>query len=234
MEFPTTRWSVVLALKSTDPLRCREALGFLCEAYWYPLYVFARRRGQPHEEAADLTQAFFLQLLEKDTLQRADAARGRLRSFLLGSFKNFLANVHDHRGAQKRGGRWLRVEIDAAVLGERYDRAQPDPNNPERAYQRQWALTVVTRAMDRLKTDERARGRGADFDQLSVLLTDDAPQHGYRHAADALGKSEGAVRVEVHRLRKRFATKLRQEVAATVASSDDVEEELRALLDALA
>jgi RNA polymerase sigma factor (sigma-70 family) len=234
MEFPTTRWSVVLALKSTDPLQCREALSVLCEAYWYPLYVFARRRGHPHEEAADLTQAFFLQLLEKDTLQRADATRGRLRSFLLGSFKNFAANVHDHREAQKRGGRWLRVEIDAAVLGDRYDRAQPDHHNPERAYQRQWALTVVTRAMEMLQTDEVARGRGRGFDQLSALLTGDASHHGYRHAAEALGKSEGAVRVEVHRLRKRFATKLREEVAATVASSDDVEEELRALLDMLA
>jgi RNA polymerase sigma factor (sigma-70 family) len=233
-EFPTTQWSLVLAIKGADALRCSEALGALCEAYWYPLYAFARRRGHPHDEASDLTQAFFLQLIEKNILQHADAALGRLRSFLLTSFKNFLANVHDHGRALKRGGRWRQVEFDPAVLADRYDRARPDAGDPERMYQRQWALTVLARAMDALKVQEAARGRRREFEQLSALLIGEAPQYGYRHAAAALGKSEGAVRVELHRLRKRFSTRLRQEVAATVASTGDVDEELRVLLEVLA
>jgi RNA polymerase sigma factor (sigma-70 family) len=233
-EFPTTQWSLVLALKGADSLRCSEALSALCGAYWYPLYAFARRRGYPHEEAADLTQAFFLQLIEKETFQQADAALGRLRSFLLTSFRNFLANVHDHGRALKRGGTWLRVEFDPAALANRYDRAQPNVDDPERVYLRQWALTVLSRAMEALKAQETERGRSREFEQLSPLLTGDASAQGYRHAAAALGKSEGALRVELHRLRRRFARVLRQEVAATVASSGDVDEELRALLEVLA
>jgi RNA polymerase sigma factor (sigma-70 family) len=204
------------------------ALANLYEAYWYPLYAFLRARGYGAEEAQDLVQAFFLHLLEKRALAAARATRGRFRSFLLASLKNFAANEHDRRFAMKRGGGApiLPLEIEGAE-----GRFQLDPSTdetPDRLFDRQWALTLLDRVLTRLR-DERADRKPLQFERLKVYLTGEDPDHTYAEAAAALGMSEGAVKVAVYRLRRRFRECLRGEIAETVSSEEEIEDEIRHL-----
>lgn len=229
--FATTHWSLVLAAqgRASSP-EAHQALSTLCETYWYPLYAFVRGRGYSVEDAQDLTQEFFGRLLEKHTLQHADPARGRFRSFLLASFKNFVANERDRRTAAKRGGGATLVSFEIEGAEGRFQREPPDDETPERIFDRRWALAVLERVMARLRDEMEARsGKPSSFDRLKNYLTGDDPHVSYARTAGELGMSEGAVKVSVHRLRRRFADLMRDEIARTVASPEDIEDELRHL-----
>jgi RNA polymerase sigma-70 factor (ECF subfamily) len=226
--FVTTRWSVVLAA-GTDlsSSGAREALTTLCETYWYPLYAFLRSRGYPAEDAQDLTQAFFARLLEKDTIGHADPARGRFRSFLLAALKNFAANEHDRGFAKKRGGGSQIVSLESGRAEDRFKLEPPSDETPETVFDRRWALTLLDRVMSRLKAEARQAGKTSSFDGLQTYLTGDQPQLTYAQTASELGISEGAAKVAVHRLRRRFRDLVRDEIAQTVSSPEEIEDELR-------
>jgi RNA polymerase sigma factor (sigma-70 family) len=233
VNFETTNWSrVVRASASTTEVR-RTALAELCEAYWYPLYSFARRRGCDHEDASDLAQAFFVHLIEKHALEGLTPAQGRFRSFLLASFKNFQSDARQRAQARKRGGDLIRIPWDAEVLEVRYQAASSAGDDPEQLFARQWALTVIERARLRLRAQYDDAGRAHEFDVLSPYL---APEHAEASTAElarALGTTEGAARVVLHRFRRRFGSALRAEVASTVENPDEIEPELRYLLSAV-
>jgi RNA polymerase sigma factor (sigma-70 family) len=231
VKFETTNWSVVLHARTTDPDRRRAALEELCQTYWYPLYGFARRRGS--DEAADLTQAFFTHLIEKHALRSVEPANGRFRAFLLASFRNFLNDAWQRERTQKRGGHLFRIEFDAEALERRYHASVVAEDDPERLYEREWALTLLDRGLQRLKVACEADGKSREFELFAPHLTDPAAREVYPELARALGISQDAVRVAIYRLRRRFASALREEVAATVPDSEDVADELRQLLKAL-
>ncbi|WP_220369746.1 RNA polymerase sigma factor [Paludisphaera rhizosphaerae] len=211
----------------------RENLEALCEAYWYPLYAYARRRGHSPEQAQDLTQDFFAYVLEKDLLARADPHRGRFRSFLLGVYTHYLANRHDYEHALKRGGGRSALSIDATTAEGRYDRDLVLNLTPERIFDRSWALTLLGRVLDELRREYEDSGREAVFETLSVNLTEGPQAESYAAIGRRLGVSEGSARVAVHRLRRRYAHLLRCEIAATVEDSEEIEDEIRALFAAL-
>lgn len=231
--FLTTRWSVVRGASGADMPRARAALAELCEAYWKPLYAFARRRCLAREDAADLTQAFFARLLEKRDVGGADPARGRFRAYLLGAFKHHLANEAERARAGKRGGGAapLRLDFDAAEAGLALEPA--DPRTPERAFERDWALAVLARAFARVEAEHRARGRGLLFEALRNTLAPGGESASYREIGHSLGQSEGAVKVAAHRLRRAFRDALRAEIAETVEGEAALEAELAHLIEAL-
>lgn len=229
--FPTTQWTLVVA--AADPQRkdARSALISLCEGYWYPLYAFLRRRGYAADQAQDLTQDFFMRVLEGRYLDRANPDKGRFRSFLLTSLKFFVADEGDRERAKKRGGgAVLPLEFESGE--ERYQREPVHDETPERIFERQWALSVLDRVMDRLRREFVLHGRPEHFDRLKVFLLGqpDAP---YAALARELGTSEGALKVAIHRLRKRYRDLFRQEIADTVANGEEVESELRFLAEVL-
>ena len=217
-----------------DPRReeAHAALVALCEGYWYPLYAYVRRRGYPADQAQDLTQDFFVRLLEGRYLARAEREKGRFRAFILTSLKFFLSDEGDRHHAQKRGaGHVLSLEISSAE--GRYQREPAHDETPERIYERRWALSVLDRVMDRLRADFEQHGRLDHFDRLKVFLLEraDAP---YASLARDMNTSEGGLKVAIHRLRRRYRDLLRQEIADTVADSAEVESELRYLAAVLA
>lgn len=226
-QFPTTRWSLILATRGQPTAGAREALASLCATYWYPLYAYVRRQGHAVEDAQDLTQGFFTALIEKRYLADFDQERGRFRSFLLGAFKHFLANEHDRRTAHKRGGSAPAISLDTEDAERRYSLEPSHDLTPDKIYERRWALVLLDRALDRLRRESSPDTR---FDRLSLFLTGDATGVSYLQLADELGMSEGAVKVAVHRLRKRFGEALRSEIAQTVAGPELVQEEMRHLL----
>jgi len=206
-----------------------EALTALCETYWYPLYAFLRGRGHPAEDAEDLTQAFFARLLEKRTLRHADPARGRFRSFLLTSLTHFAANEHDRDAARKRGGGIPAMSLEFENAEGRFQLEPATDETPERVFDRRWALTLLDRVLARLRTEMIRADKEAQFERLKTYLIGDQPQLSYAQSAGALGVSEGAVKVAVHRLRRRFRDLIRDEIAQTVASPEEVEDELKHL-----
>jgi RNA polymerase sigma-70 factor (ECF subfamily) len=228
-DFATTQWSVVLAAHG-DSTRARAALTRLCELYWYPLYAFARRQGATSSDAQDLTQEFFHFLLRKNSFAVADPLRGRFRSFLLGSFKHFLANERSRAAARKRGGDRMFVTIDDATAQARYAADMSDHLTPDRIYEQQWARTVLAQALQRLRTTYLAEQRDQLFDHLKECLTAGKSSIPYTELAKRTGLTEGAVKVAVYRLRKRYREALRQTVAETVPDPGEVEAEIRALL----
>jgi RNA polymerase sigma-70 factor (ECF subfamily) len=230
-KFDTTNWSLVLHARTTDPDRRRAALEELCQTYWYPLYGFARSRGS--DEAADLTQAFFAHLIEKHALRSVEPANGRFRAFLLASFRNFLNDAWQRERTLKRGGHLFRIEFDPESLERRYQASVVVEDDPERLYEREWALTLLNRGLQRLKRACEADGKSREFELLSPHLTDASARDAYPELARALDISQDAVRVAVYRLRRRFAVALREEVAATVQQPEEVADELRQLLKAL-
>ncbi len=229
--FAPTRWSLIVAARDGHSHEARQALSQLCEVYWYPLYAYIRRRGHTADQAQDLTQEFFARLLERDFLGAADPEKGRFRAFLLACCKNFLANEHDRAAAQKRGGR-APATLSVEGAEERYRREPAHDLTPERAFERRWALTLLDRALGRLRDEFTGRGKGGVFDGLRPYLVGDrgAPQE---RAAAALGMSVGAFKVAVHRMRQRYRELLREEIAQTVGGPDEVEEEIRDLFTAL-
>jgi RNA polymerase sigma-70 factor (ECF subfamily) len=231
--FETTHWSMVVAASGGPTPRSREALSRLCEMYWYPLYAYVRRRGYDADAAQDLTQEFFTRVIEKDYLSDATPERGRFRAFLLASLRHFLANEYDRASAQKRGGGRPALALEFETAEGRYQLEPPDTCTPETIYERRWALTVLDRTLTRLRAEHEAAGRLALFDRLKGYLTGDASGTSYAEAASALGMSEGAVKVAVHRLRRRFGALLREEIADTVVDPAQIDDEIRALFAAL-
>lgn len=230
--FGTTHWSIVLAAQSPDLPESREALENLCRCYWYPLYAFVRRRGHPAHEAQDLTQEFFATLLEKDYLEAADRERGRFRTFLLTAVSRFLSKQLDRSRAAKRGGGKKVLSIDISSGEERYHREPADTWTAERLFERRWALTLLESVLARLAERYVAEGKADLFERLRDYITGDSSAS-YADTAAAAGMTEGAVKVAVHRLRRRYRDMLRQEIAATVGSPDEVDDELERLFEAL-
>jgi len=230
--FGTTEWSLVLAAGEQGSAAGAAALARLCALYWYPIFAFVRRQGHTTDEAEDLTQGFFARLIEKGDLADADRNRGRFRSFLLSACQHFLANEWDKNRAQKRGGGRGAVSLEAAAVA-RTDRALAHGETPELLYERQWCLTLLAGVLEDLQEEYVATGRERVFERLKRFLTTDDDPGTYLEAAQDLALTEGAVKVAVHRLRNRYRDALRARVAATVASDDQVTDEIQHLLQTL-
>jgi RNA polymerase sigma-70 factor (ECF subfamily) len=231
--FESTHWSLVLAAGHHSSPDANQALSTLCRTYWYPLYAYVRRRVKDVHEAEDLTQAFFAQLLEKKRLAVAEAGRGKFRSFLLASLKNFLDNEWDKARTQKRGGGRKLIPLDFQSGESRYKLEPADELTPERLYDRQWALTLLEQVLARLREEFVRAGKARHFEQLKHFLTGEKAPTSYAQAADELGSTEGAVKVSVHRLRQRYRELLRVEIAQTVAEPGEVEDEINRLFAVL-
>lgn len=227
--FVTTSWTVVLAAGRSDTDHAKAALEELCRAYWYPLYAYVRRRGFSAHDAQDLTQAFFEKLLERHWIGDADPDRGRFRTFLLTAMSRFVSDEWDKMRAQKRGGgvRHVPVQLDSAE--SRYGFEPADDCTPEQCYERRWALTLLDRVLQRLRAEYENEGRRSLFDSLHACLVGGGESQPYLELAAKLETSEGAVKVAVHRLRKRYRQLLRAEIAQTVQGSEGIDEELRHL-----
>jgi RNA polymerase sigma factor (sigma-70 family) len=231
--FPTTRWSRVVAAKNLAAPEAREALATLCDAYWYPVYALIRRNGHAPEAAQDLTQEFFTYVLERDLFAKADPTLGRFRTFLRTVCARRLADHRERRDAGKRGGGRPTLSIDARDAEGRYAREPAHGLTAERIFNRTWALTLLGRVLDRLRREYDDAGRLATFEELQTVLTRLPEADSYATIAERLGTSAGAVRVAVHRLRRRYGMLLRQEIAATVDNPDEVDDEIRSLFAAL-
>ena len=231
--FATTQWSIVLAAKEGTETEVRQALEFLCNAYWYPLYAFLRRNGQGPEEARDLTQAFFAELLEKHRLQAIDPSKGRFRSFLLASLKNFLSHEYEKAQTLKRGGDVQTVSMDAAGAEVRYKLEPVESLTPEQVFERRWGLTMMERAMHRLEAESVSGGAPEQFEQPKHYVTGSGADTPYREAAERLGMNEGAVKTAVHRMRKRYGRLLREEIGETLADPAEIDDEVRHLLNVI-
>lgn len=227
--FESTHWSVVLAADRNDDTASRTALARLCQTYWYPLYAFVRRRGFNPEDAKDLTQAFFAHLLENRALATTDRAKGRFRSFLLASLRNFLTNEWERASAQKRGGGCEHVSLDTGTAEMRYESEPADSASPDRLFDRSWALTLLERALVRLRDEQAAAGQSSRFEQLRDRLTGEPDALPYAELAAKSGQSEAAMKMAVSRLRRRYGELLREEIAQTVSRPEDAEQEIRHL-----
>ena len=230
--FLTTRWSLVLSAGEGQTADAETALATLCELYWYPVYAFIRRSGHTSDQASDLTQSFFARLLEKKYLQEVRPDRGRFRSFLLASVRHFLSNERDWQRARKRGGGGLHLPLEFEAGERRYELELSDDLTPERLYEQRWAHGVFETAMKRLADRHGSPDRKRLFLRLQPFLTGEEPAVP-REVAAELRMSEGALRVALHRLRRQFAAMLRTTIAETLDTADEVENELRYLLDVL-
>jgi DNA-directed RNA polymerase specialized sigma24 family protein len=232
--FATTHWTAIVTARDAESPQAALALESLCRAYWYPLYVFVRRQGYNPHDAQDLTQEFFSCLLHKRYLDAADREKGRFRTFLVVALRRFLCNERDRANALKRGGGQVILPLDGDEAEHRYQ-AEPGPDHSaEKIYDRRWALTLLDRTMNRLRQEFMTAGKQAEFEHLKVFLTTDTTVPAYADLAKELGGTEGAARVAVHRLRKRFREVFREEITQTVDDPENVEEEIRHLLTALA
>jgi RNA polymerase sigma-70 factor (ECF subfamily) len=231
--FVTTHWSLVIAAGQRGSPESVDALVTLCTTYWYPLYVFVRRQGYRPEDAQDLTQAFFAKLLEKNYVGDADRMRGKFRSFLLTSLKRFLSNERDYARAQKRGGGRPVMSLDFESAETRYVHEPADRMTPERLFERRWALTLLDRVLRRLHDEYAAAGKLPLFERLKQFLTAEKGATRYGEVAQQAAMTEGAVKVAVHRLRKRYRNLLEDEIAQTVSHVEDVQDELRQLFATL-
>lgn len=232
MSFAPTRWTIVLAAGHGAAQRADEALAELCRTYWYPMYAYARRRGQSPHDAEDLTQAFFARLIEKDWLASVRREKGRFRSFLLVAMKRFMADEWDRARAAKRGGGDMTVPLDTEVAERQFD-PRLAGGTPELAFDREWAMTLLDHTLARLREEFPGPAKQEEYAVLKEYLTADRGAIPYEELALRLQTTPGAARVAVHRLRKRFREIFRDEIAQTVAREEDQEDELRHLLAAL-
>ena len=233
-QFATTHWSLIGLAMSDDAsrTRAREALEELCRTYWFPLYAFVRSRGYAAVDAQDLTQAFFAQIIETGGLAAADPQQGRFRSYLLGAMKHFLANEWHKAKAQKRGGLVQFVDWDALDPEVRYAGSSQHTDNPEYLFDREWALEIIAGALHTLRDEMKKAGKGEQFKALKNSLTgEDMPP--LQQMAERLGMSEGAVKVVVHRMRRRYGKLLRDAIADTVSNEADLNDEMRYLVSVL-
>lgn len=231
--FATTHWSVVLQAGQPGAPGYQQALETLCRGYWFPLYAYLRRHGYDSHQAEDCTQAFFCKVLEKQVLRLADSKRGRFRSFLLATLKNFLADERDRARAQKRGGGRKLLSIDFNEAENQYALEPADRLSPEKLFDKSWALTVLERTMACLKTELARKNKKKLFDHLKIYLTAEKGSIPYRDTAAELNMTEAAVRTAVHRLRRHYRKSLRDEIAQTVATEDQIDEEIDDLFAAL-
>ena len=231
--FTATHWSIVLAARGSESNRARAALEALCRAYWYPLYAFVRRMGQSPHDAEDSVQGFFALCLEKNYLAAAEEAKGRFRSFLLLALKRFLAKERDKFRACKRGGGQQPIELDGLTAEQRYALEPAEHLSADKLFERRWALTLLEQVLSRLRDEQAAAGQGEVFEQLKEFLLAGGRGTPYSELAVRLGTSEGAVKVAVHRLRQRYRELLQAEIANTVTSPEEGEEERRYLLTVL-
>jgi RNA polymerase sigma factor (sigma-70 family) len=234
-EFRPTRWSVVLLSAQSKAPGSQAALEALCRLYWYPLYAFVRRRGYSPEDAQDLTQGFFLHLLDHKALAQVDPLKGKFRSFLLASIQNYLSKEADRARCLKRGGEMQFVPLDAKNAEDLYRLEPTDYVTPEKLFDARWALTLLDKAMSLLCAEYAGQGKMATLETLKPFLhpinTEKLPS--YEQAADQLEVSVGTVKMLIHRVRKRYTTLLRAEVARTVSDPGEIDEEIDALCDAL-
>lgn len=228
--FPSTEWSNLRTLHEGSTDEARAGLSRLCALYWLPLYCFLRRTGVSPEDAKELVQGFFVHLLEKDVLRGLDEAKGRFRSFLIASLKNFVANERRRTAALKRRPAASLIELDAFQAERMNDRLSSGELTPEEEYERNWAVAMIERAVKRLRAEQRSRGDEETFDRISPYVLGGSSLPPYRSMADSLGLSESALKVRVSRLRSRLGGALRDEVARTVADPAQVDDELRSLL----
>jgi RNA polymerase sigma factor (sigma-70 family) len=233
--FPLTRWSVVLAAARKHSLpESSAALETICHAYWAPLYAYARRCGKTPHDSQDLTQEFFAQLLEKNWLAAADREKGRLRTFLMTAFKNFMSKEWRRACAQKRGGGKSPLELDSLAAGKVDMHQSTSPLAPDQIFDRQWALTLLELSLKRLEEEFTVVGKSEQFNQLKSVLMASQGSIDYANLAAQLGISFGTARVAVHRLRKRFREIFREEISHTISEDSDLEAEMRHLAGALA
>ncbi len=233
VSFETTHWSVVLAASDTNAPNAKEALTSLCNAYWYPIYAYVRRCGYSPYDAQDLTQEFFARLLRSHYFAIADKKRGKFRSFLISSLKHFLSHEWDKAKAQKRGGGAKIISIDEEAGENRYKLEPQDNVTADVLFDRHWALTLLEQVLNKLKSEYEKSGKGDLFKTIESALTGSEKLPSYSEIGKKLDMTEGAVKVAVHRLRQRYGELLREEIANTVSSPEEVEEELRNLFEAL-
>lgn len=231
--FKTTHWTVVLDAGRADTADTGAALAQLCQAYWSPLYSYIRRLGHDQEEAKDLTQEFFARLLEKQWLAQADPQRGKFRSFLLSAVRHFLANEKRRDKAVKRGGRNTIVSLDDTAENLYESAAATSDLTPEKLYERRWALSLFELALGRLRESYSVSGKGAVYEALKDFLSAEPGEGDYARIGSQLEMSTGAVSAAVHRLRQRYRELIREEIAQTVSTPAELEDEMRSLLAAL-
>jgi RNA polymerase sigma factor (sigma-70 family) len=233
-QFATTRWTLIREAARGGDAEAVDALGALFLTYWPPLYRYARRQGKSPQDSEDLVQGFMAHLVEARALSQIDREKGRFRSFLLASFNHWMINEWKHESRLKRGGGipTLSFDWESAETGLTPEFA--DSRSPDKLYDREWAMALLGKVLDDLQTTSRQEGNGTQFEILKPCLTADSAGIPYTKLAEALGTSDGAARVAVHRLRKRYRHLLTAEVARTLASPDAVEEEMRSLFAALA
>jgi RNA polymerase sigma-70 factor (ECF subfamily) len=231
--FQTTNWSQIVRATGGSTSEARAALAGLCETYWPPVYAFIRGRGLAPADAEDLTQSYFARFFEKDYLRDFRPEAGRFRTFLRASVSHFLANEWDRERALKRGGGQVRISLDTASAEERLRLEPVDRLTPEAIFERTWAAALLARCLERLREEQAASGGEQRFLRLKAFLTSDGGSAEYAALARELGLSGSTLRVAVHRLRRRFAAVLREEVARTVAEPADVDGEIRFMLEAL-
>jgi RNA polymerase sigma-70 factor (ECF subfamily) len=209
----------------------QSALARLCEIYWYPLYAYVRRQGYSPHDAQDLTQDFFARLLQKAWLDDVERERGRFRAFLLAAMKHFLANARDHARAAKRGGGSAPLPLDEEIAEARYQRESAEHVTAEQLFEQRWAQALLAEVMNRLRQEMEQAGKLRQFEALKFSLTGE--KTAYADVARTLGMSESAVKVAVHRLRSRYRELLRLEIAETVSTPEEINDELRHLFAAL-
>jgi DNA-directed RNA polymerase specialized sigma24 family protein len=231
--FTTTHWSVVQAVAEGESVSARQALEKLCRDYWHPVFAYVRRKGCAAEEAEDLTQEFFAQLIEREQFRLADKTKGKFRGFLLSRLDFFLAREWTRAHRLKRGGQFTFVSLEGHPPEERYQLEPAEHQTPETIFHRQWALTVLRQTMSALEAECAAHGKAALFHAAKHLLSGGRHGNSYAHISRSLAMGEGAARVAVHRLRQRYGELLRAEVAQTVTDGEDVDEELRFLIQSL-
>jgi RNA polymerase sigma factor (sigma-70 family) len=233
--FHTTHWSVIVAAAQSELPGSRAALSELCAKYWYPLYAFARRRGYAAHDAQDMTQGFFLHLLEHDALHQVHPVKGKFRSFLLASFQNYLTSEAVRARSLKRGGAQEFVFLDAESAESRY-RLEPFENlTPEKIFDARWALATLTEAMKKLADEYAAQNRAEVFETLKGYVGTGAigASQSYSQAAEKLGIGLSAVKTLIHRMRKRYSVLLREAISSTVSDPSEIDEEVRALCEAI-
>ncbi|MCP5522261.1 MAG: sigma-70 family RNA polymerase sigma factor [Verrucomicrobiales bacterium] len=231
--FATTHWSVVLAAGRGPETTARQALETLCQTYWYPIYAYVRRRGYRVEDAQDLTQEFFATLLRRQDLSRPDPDRGRFRSFLLTALNRFLTSDWRRQHTQRRGAGYDFVSWDQSEAERRYLAEPTSVPTPDRLFEKQWAATLLERVLARLEAECRSNGKIAVFEALGDTLWGQPTSPGYAELAQRWGTTDNAVKMMAHRLRRRYRELIHAEIAQTVSSPEQIEAELRDLLDAL-
>jgi RNA polymerase sigma-70 factor (ECF subfamily) len=231
--FTTTQWTRVFLARGAQSAEAREALGELCQIYWYPLYAFIRRSGYTREDAQDLSQGFFARLLSQDWLAQVDQSKGRFRSFLLAALKHFMANELDKARTLKRGGAQQFISLDGVTAETRYQLEPAHLESPDKIFERRWAIQLLDKTLAALEREHAQEGKGAVFETLKDCLAGSRDSICYAELAPRLGVTVGALKVMVHRFRQRYRNLLREEVSLTVAQPGQIEDEMRHLLEVL-